>query len=415
MTVLTRRGALIGGVSALTAVSSGVRAQAGPVSIGVIYSMTGATAQVGVDARHAFETALDIINSEHDLNLPLARTRGLPGVGGQPVRLIYADHQGDPQKGRAEAERLITQEKVCALLGCYHSSVSSTVSVVAERYGIPFVCADSTSPSLHRRGLKFFFRPGAHDEMFSEAMFNFLDDLRSGGKKADSVALFFDDTLWGIDSSNVQRKLATERGYKIAADIKYRNNSPSLTAEVQQLKAGNADVLLPSSYTTDAILLVKTMGELGYQPKNILAQGSGFSEQVVYNAVGDKLFGAITRASFSLDLANARPAIAPVNAKFRARANYDLSDNTSRQFTGLLIIADAINRAQSTEGVKVRDALAATQMPAEMTIMPWKRVSFGSDGQNPDAEPVLLQYADRKFVTIFPKEVAAGSTVWPRA
>jgi len=61
-----------------------------------------------------------------------------------------------------------------------------------------------------------------------------------------------------------QLKLAGERGYKVVADIKYRSNSPSLSAEVQQLKAANANVLMPSSYTTDGILLVKTMAELGY-------------------------------------------------------------------------------------------------------------------------------------------------------
>ncbi len=251
--------------------------------------------------------------------------------------------------------------------------------------------------------------------MFSAAMFDLLDALRSGDKKVETISLFFDDTLWGVDSSNAQRKLADERGYRVVADIKYRNNSPSLTAEVQRLKSADADVLMPSSYTTDAILLVKTMGELGYQAKNVLAQGSGFSEQVVYDAVGDKLAGAITRASFSLDLAPVRPAIGPINSMFRSQAGYDLGDNTSRQFTALLILAEAIDRAQSTDGAKIRNALAATNVPGEMTIMPWRRVKFGEDGQNVDADPVLLQYVRSKFVTIFPKNVASESVIWPRA
>ena len=68
-----------------------------------------------------------------------------------------------------------------------------------------------------------------------------------------------EDTIFGTDSANTQLKLAADRGYKIATDIKYRSNSPSLSAEVQQLKTANADVLMPSSYTTDGILLVKTM------------------------------------------------------------------------------------------------------------------------------------------------------------
>ncbi len=72
---------------------------------------------------------------------------------------------------------------------------------------------------------------------------------------------------------------------------------------MQQIKAANADVLMPSSYTTDGILLVKTMAELGYKPKAIVAQDAGFSEQALYDAVGDKLEGVISRGSFSLDLA----------------------------------------------------------------------------------------------------------------
>src|SRR5207302_1056452 len=107
----------------------------------------------------------------------------------------------------------------------------------------------------------------AHDEFFSQAMFDLLDSIRKRGEKIETLALFHEDTIFGTDSANTQLKLAGERGYKIVTDIKYRANSPSLTAEVQQLKAANADVLLPSSYTTDGILLVKTMNELGYKPR----------------------------------------------------------------------------------------------------------------------------------------------------
>src|SRR5216684_2571997 len=94
---------------------------------------------------------------------------------GAKVRLVFADHQSDPQKGRAETERLITQEKVCAVIGTYQSAVAVTVSQICERYQIPFISADNSSPSLHRRGLKFYFRAAPHDEMYSAAMFDFFD------------------------------------------------------------------------------------------------------------------------------------------------------------------------------------------------------------------------------------------------
>jgi branched-chain amino acid transport system substrate-binding protein len=410
---ISRRNVLLGATAAAALGPIASRADTPDVAIGVIYPLSGSSAQIGVDAQKAFETAAEIINKDYDFKLPLAKGEGLPGLGGAKVKLVFADHQGDPQKGRAETERLITQEKVCAVVGTYQSAVAVTVSQTCERYQIPFLSADNSSPSLHRRGLKYYFRASPHDEMFSKAMFDFFDALRKKGQKIDTLSLFHEDTIFGTDSANAQTKLANERGYKIVCDIKYRANSPSLTAEVQQLKAADADVLMPSSYTTDAILLVKTMAELGYKPKNIMAQDAGFSEKATYDAVGDKLEGVISRGSFSLDLAEKRPMVGLINEMYKAKSGKDFNDYTSRQFMGLILMAEAINRAKSTDGDKIREALAATDMPGDVTIMPWKRVKYDEMGQNNDADPVLLQYLGGKFVTIAPQEVAVSEAVWP--
>src|SRR6202795_4383643 len=410
---ITRRNVLLGAtaVAALAPIAS--RAQASEVVIGVTYPFSGANAQMGVDAQKAYEAALEVINNKYDFELPLAKDEGLTGLGGAKIRLVYADHQGDPQKGRAEAERLITQEKVCAIVGTYQSAVAVTVSQTCERYQIPFVSADNSSPSLHTRGLKFFFRAAPHDEMFSKAMFDFYDAMEKKGAKIETLALFHEGTIFGTDSANAQTKLANALGYKIVADIKYRANSPSLSAEVQQLKAANADVLMPSSYTTDGILLIKTMGELGYKGQAIGGQDAGFSEKALYDPVGDKIPGVISRGSFSLDLAAKRPMVGKINAMFKEKSGKDLNDNTSRELMALTVLADGINRAKSTDGDKIREALVATDMPGETTIMPWKRVKFDDMGQNNDADPVLLQYIGGKFVTISPEQAAVAEAVWP--
>ncbi|AUC95894.1 MULTISPECIES: ABC transporter substrate-binding protein [Bradyrhizobium] len=410
---ISRRNVLLGATAAAALGPIAARAQTSEVAIGVIYPLSGSSAAIGVDAQHAFNTAADIINKNYDFALPLAKGEGLSGLGGAKVKLVFADHQADPQKGRAETERLITQEKVCAVVGTYQSAVAVTVSQTCERYQVPFISADNSSPSLHRRGLKYYFRASPHDEMFSTAMFDFFDAMKKKGQKIETLALFHEDTIFGTDSANAQTKLAAERGYKIVSDIKYRANSPSLTAEVQQLKAANADVLMPSSYTTDAILLVKTMAELGYKPKNIMAQDAGFSEKATYDAVGDKLEGVISRGSFSLDLAKKRPMVGLINDMFRAKSGKDFNDYSSRQFMGLIVMADAINRAKSTDGEKIREALVATDMPGDVTIMPWRRVKFDEMGQNNFADPVLLQYAAKNFVTIFPEQAAVSEAIWP--
>lgn len=109
---------------------------------------------------------------------------------------------------------------------------------------------------------------------------------------------------------------------------------------------------MPSSYTTDAILLTRTMGELGYKPRNIVAQASGFSDKAFLDAMGDKVGGLISRASFALDMAQKRPSVLKVNEMYKARSKRDLNDSTSRELMGLLVLADAIDRAKSTNGEK---------------------------------------------------------------
>ena len=102
-----------------------------------------------------------------------------------------------------------------------------------------------------------------------------------------------------------------------------------------------------------------------------------------------------------------------INDQFYARSGKDFNDLTSRQFMGLIVMAEAINRAKSTDGEKIREALMATDIPGEQTIMPWKRVKFDESGQNNDADPVLLQYIGGKFVTVFPPQAAIAEAVWP--
>ena len=105
--------------------------------------------------------------------------------------------------------------------------------------------------------------------------------------------------------------------------------------------------------------------------------------------------------------------VGKLNDMFKAKSGKDFNDLTSRQFMGLIVLADAISRAKSTDGEKIRDALAATDIPGEQTIMPWKRIKFDESGQNNDADPVLLQYVGGKFVTIFPPQAAIADAIWP--
>lgn len=405
--------------SALAALLLGtVAAQAQQeVKIGVLYPLSGPVAQVGIDAVAAVKTVVEIINEGADLPLPLAKGKGLAGLGGAKIKIFVADHQGKPEVGLSETERLINQEKVHAMLGAYFSSVTAAASQAAERAGIPFLNASSTSPALTERGFKFFFRTTPTDEDFSKLMFDFMKDLSAkSGKKIESVSLFHEDTAFGSDSAKVQSRLAKEGNYKILEDITYKAQTTSLTAEVQRLKAANADVLLPSSYTSDTFLLLRTAKELDYNPKLIIAQNAGFTDPTFISTMGKDAEGSITRSPFNNDLAKRIPLIDKVNEIFKKHSNgRGLSDVPARVFTGMMTLMDAINRAGSTDPEKIRAALAATNIPPDQLIVPYRGVKFNEKGQNDLVRPILMQVQKGAYCTIYPFELATCDLQYPIA
>ena len=403
-------------VAALAALPFGrATAAQNEVVIGVMYPLSGSAAQAGIDAVAALNTALEIINEESSLNLPLAKGKGLPNLGGAKIRIIVADHQGKPDIGQGEAERMITQEGVHAMYGAYYSSVTGAGSQVAERHQIPWVNGESTSPKLTTRGFKWFFRTTPHDGEFTQLMFEFMNDFKNKlGKKLESVAIFHEDTLWGTDSGSVQNKMAKENGYKVATKIAYRAKTTSLTSEVQIIKASNADVFLPSSYTNDAMLFMRTAKELDYNPRLLVAQNAGYTDPTFIATLGSDAEGVITRSPFNTDLAKTIPLINEVNAAFKKHSDgRELSDVPVRAFTGFMVLADAINRAGSTDPEKIRKALTETDMPSDQLIVPWKGIKFGPDGQNQLVRGILMQVQNGKYCTVYPFELASCELVYP--
>jgi branched-chain amino acid transport system substrate-binding protein len=394
---------------------TGVAAQPKEVVIGVLYPMSGPNAQPGIDNKPVFEIGADLANGAADLPFPFyQKLKGMPGLKGAKVRLIFADHQGKPELGQAEAERLITQEKVHALVGSWHSGVTATASQVAERYGIPFVNPESSSPGLTRRGLKWFFRTSPHDEHFTQAMFDFFRDFeKKRSVKIKSAGLTYDTSLFGADSGKVMKALAQKYGVEVVLDLQYKERSTSLQSEVQRLKAANPDVWMPTSYQTDAILFVRTAKELDYNPKMIMAQNAGHLSPDFLQAVGKDAEGTLSRAPFSTDLISKRPVATALNALYQKRHGKDLYDFPARAFTGFMTLIDALNRAGSTDPEAVRKALAATAIPGDQLIMTWEGVKFDETGQNTQVRAIIIQLQGGKYHTVWPFDAATRDVLYP--
>ena len=390
------------------------------IVIGVIYPMTGQLAQLGIDSVTSIKMAADLYNGKSDLNLPSMKktTDGLPGLGGAKIRLIIVDHQGKPDVGQSEAERLITQEKVHAIIGAVHSSVTATVSQVAERYGVPILNAESSSPTLTERGFKWFFRTSPHDGHFSLAMFEFMKEFeKKKNLKFRTIGIMNEDTLFGADSAKVQEELAKKYGYEVILKMAYRAKTTSLDAEIGKLKAANPDIFMPTSYTSDAVLYVKTAKTLDYIPRMLISQNAGWVDPAFVQEMKSEIEGHITRSPFALDLQAKKPLIRPVNDLFKMQKDNpggrDISEAPTRGLTGFTVLVDAINRAKSTNPEEIRKALVATNVPPDQLLMPWTAVRFDEKGQNTGIRAILMQMQKGAYATIWPFDLASADVIYP--
>ena len=386
------------------------------IRVGVVYPLTGAAASTGAELKHALEFAADVINNgaENLVGLPFAAGGGIPNLKGAKIKLIFADHQGSPQVGATETERLITQEKVVAIVGAYSSNVTATSSQVAERYKIPYLNSESSSASLTNRGFKWFFRITPHDDLFVQNFFTFFKDMEEKkGIKVRQLALFNENTLWGNETTKLETRLAGERGFNIVKSVSYPAKSTQLTSEIQTLKAGNPQVVMQSSYLGDAIMAMKTYKELGFAPEMILANNAGFTDTEFIRTLGKDADYVITREVWALDLAKSKPLVGKVNDLFNSKYKVNFTGNTARSFTGLLTLADAINRAASTQPESIRKALVETSIDGASTIMPWKGIRFDEQGQNISGSGILVQIVDGKYHTIWPWNLATRDVTWP--
>ena len=391
-----------------------VLAQQKVIKIGALYPLTGNLAATGMDCKRGVDLAVEIINGKYDLNLPFAKVEGIPNLGGAKIEVIYADTKGDPKNGLAEAERLITQEKVVALIGAYQSAVTKTASQAAERLKIPYVCSDSSSPTLTERDFTYFFRVSPHDGTMARNQFEFLKDLEAKkGKKVKTVALVYENTEFGANVAKMQRQYAKEFGYEVVADIAYPANSSDVTSEVGKLISAKPDVVMHAAYITDAILFTKTFKEMNLVPQGFLNM-AGYIESdylPTVKADGDYFY---VRSTFALDLAKKKPMVGQVAQMYQQKYNIPMGENTARSFTAPFVLADAFNRAKTTEAEAVVKALLATNIPGDQILNPWKGVQFDPKShQNIHASAMLVQILDQGYYTVWPFDAASRELVWP--
>jgi branched-chain amino acid transport system substrate-binding protein len=380
-------------------------ASAATVKIGNIEPMSGPSATLGKQGKAAREMAIEEINA----------AGGIKSLNGAKLELIYADSESKPEKGVAEAERLINTEKVHVLTGCWNSAVTYPTTAVAERYGIPFVVPVSVSDKITDQGFKNVFRIAAKDSWWTKDQFAFLKDLQTEfGTKIETLAFVYENGDWGKGFATQWKKLAETAGYKVVLDEPYPSTATDLSPVVQKIKRANPDVLMLVSNAADAILLTNTIGEYKVKLKAIVASGGGHADPSFMKAVGKNAQYIFDIVEWETDVN--KPGAKEANDKYKAKNGENLTGEAVDAYLAMYVIKDALERAASLEPAKIREALATTNLTSGPgMIVGYDAVKFDATGQNENASPVIVQVNDLgkglERITIWPKNARrAGYT-----
>ena len=384
------------------------------IKIGTIFPLTGPVALAGQRCKAAVETAVEILNNKNPkIKVPLADKKGW--LDGYKFVLVHTDSQGKPDVGKAEAERLINQEGVWAIIGAYNSSVSMPASMVAERAKKIFMCGASSSAALtQRKDLNYFFRMASTDEIESHEFVEVLQWLNKTQKNANikTLGIIYENSVFGKNASEQAKKAAAAGGFQVVADVPFTPGATNLDSEVQTVKSKNPDALFGAVLGADYALMVKTMKKMNWVPKVSLNYCSGYQDPVIAKQLGADADFFMGSTGYSPEFASMMPAVAEVEKIFKSKTGGVPYDSDSIQETiAMLVLAQAIEKAKSLDSTKVAETLYANTWPSPLSLS--GKVAFVPGGQNKLALSIVTQLQDGKYKKIFPTEKADTKPVFP--
>lgn len=402
------------------------------IKIGVLYPLTGGAAAEGRELRAGAELAQDIANNAYPaISMNMAKNAGVKSLGGKKIELIFKDHEGNPTLGADLAKKLILDDKVVGLMGCYHSAVTKTVSAVCEQYGIPMINESSTSPELTRRGFKWFWRTTPHDVTFTKDLFEFLKGLTEGKAKGikavkkadiDDLASACEKTEWGSSVSALIETFAKDYGFNVKRSILYAAKSTDLSSEVGSLKAAKPDVMLFACYASDGILMMKTLKAQKAEAKIIWGQDAGFEAPEFKDTLKDDLVGVLTRTVFLPSVAKVKKVSGEVNALYKQRTGRDFSGASGRAFTATQAWVEVLEKAASVAPADIQKAANTIEIPGDQLIVPWAGIKFATTGDDPGqnilGSGMIGQYQKDKdgnltLEIVYPFDVATADMIYP--
>jgi branched-chain amino acid transport system substrate-binding protein len=360
------------------------------VNIGGLYPVTGSFAQIGVGCVNAAKLAVQMVND----------AGGIKSLGGAKLNLIVFDVQSDTTVTRTETDRLISGYKPSAIHGCFASALTLIASEVAERAKVPLLTGSSTDQL--NQGRHYTFTPFSRASQFALAQLQ-MARLVSDEPK---VAVIFENTAFGTATSKGLREQAPAQGVEIVMFEPYSAGLTDASPLINKVKASGANMLFPVSYLNDLILIIRSIKQVGL---NIAINGGsgGFVIPDFYKNVGTLTEGLLGVAHWNHDMSADSQA---VNAAYQKQYGEFLFEYAGGLVAQTFMIADALERAASTDPQKVRDAIATLDVSKGYAAMcPGGKVKFGEDGKNIYAHPVGVQWQRGDLATVFPKDEARAT------
>ncbi len=357
------------------------------IKLGCAISFTGSKSRTGKLYVDSYKFAVDKVNEMGGVN-----------VNGKNYKfeLVFYDDKSDPTESARLVEKLITVDKVDFLLGPYSSGITIPSSIVARRYRIPMIEGGGASSKIFDKGNKYIFGtlPRAGDYFRST-----LEFLTKQDPRPEKIAILYADDKFDVSVGEGAKAIAEEMGFEVVEFEKYSEGASDFTSAITKAKKAGAEATLVAGHTEEAINFIQQSKELNYSP-NLLALTVGPSEADFRKALGKDANYIYGVASWSAEMNFEGTLFEDTQAfvkQFTDKFGYDPDYHNASGVADVAIYKDAVERANSLDPQKVRDAVAATS--GLKTI--YGPVDFMDNGQIIGSS-VVLQILDGKVRQVYP-------------
>ena len=378
--------AVVAACATLSSAAS-VESQSTPVKIGASMSLTGAYAKPGAYQKEGYEVCADEVNAKG-------------GLLGRKLEFVFYDDQSMPATAVKLYEKLITEDKVDAVMGPYSSAVSEAAANVTEKYKKVMVAPLAATTSIFKKGRKYIFMVVSPAEVYLDGL---VDTAVKRGLK--TIAIINEDTLFPKASAAGVAETAKKRGMQVVLQEAYPKGNTDFSALLVKIKALNPDVIAAGTYFDDAVAIVRQMKELGVNPKMLgLTVGGDLPE--FYDLL--KQNAEYVYGSTQWDESLAYPGQKEFLAAYKKKFNHEPSYHAAAGYAGCLIFVEAARRAGTLDSDKVRDELLKLKV----------KTAFGDyavdqDGFQTAHKAAMLQWQDGKRVIVWPDDLANGKARFP--